>query len=61
MDEATYNKKELKPLIGYTLADVIVRDGTVRLVFTKGSEAAGVDILCDPEGNGPGYASVFHA
>ena len=61
MDEATYNKKELKPLIGYTLADVIVRDGTVRLVFTKGSEAAGVDILMDPEGNGPGYASVFHA
>ena len=61
MDDATYNKKELKPLIGYTLADVVVVDGILRMVFTKGKEASGVDILMDPEGNGPGYASVFHA
>jgi len=61
MDEATYNKKELKPLIGYTLAQVLVKDGVMRLVFTKGAQAAVMDILQDPEGNGPGYASVFHA
>ena len=61
MDDATYNKKELLPLKGYTLADVIVVDGCVRMVFTKGAKASGVDILMDPEGNGPGYAAVFHA
>ena len=61
MDDATYNKKMCKPLIGYTLADVIVRDGIMRLVFTNGPKAAGMDILMDPEGNGPGYADVFHA
>ena len=60
MDIATYNKKEASALKGYTLADVIVRDGIMRLVFVSpsGTQAAGVDILQDPEGNGPGYASV---
>jgi hypothetical protein len=60
MDNATYNKKQMKTLVGYELADVIVRDGVMRLVFTNGTKATGVDILCDPEGNGPGYAEVRH-
>ena len=61
MDDATYNKKELRTLTGYTLAQVLTKNGVVRLVFTSGPKAAVVDLLSDPEGNGPGYASVFHA
>ena len=62
MNIATFNKNEVKALKGYTLEDVIVKDGTLRLVFVSpgSTKAASVDILCDPEGNGPGYASVFH-
>jgi len=61
MEIATYNKKQAKSVIGYTLTQVLVKDGVMRLVFVKGAQAAGMDILCDPEGNGPGYADVFHA
>ena len=62
MDIATYNKKEARKLTGYTLAQVVVKDGVMRLVFMSkdGTKAAGMDILQDPEGNGPGYAEVFH-
>ncbi len=64
-DDAAYCKAQMKPLVGYTLSDVIVKNGGdyryLRLVFTKGGEAAGVDILCDAEGNDAGWTSVFHA
>lgn len=62
MDTATYNKKEARKLTGYTLAQVLVKNGVMRLVFMSkdGTQAAGMDILQDPEGNGPGFAEVFH-
>ncbi|HET6494980.1 MAG TPA: hypothetical protein VFH61_06410 [Thermoleophilia bacterium] len=60
MDDVTYNKKELRALAGYTLAQVIAKNGVVRMVFTNGPKAAVVDVLADPEGNGPGYAAVLH-
>lgn len=63
MDVATYNKKEARKLMGYTLAQVLVKDGVMRLVFTddrgKVMRAAVMDILQDPEGNGPGFADVM--
>ena len=59
MDVATYNKKEARKLTGYTLAQVVVKDGVMRLVFTDGPKAAVMDILSDPEGNGPGFADVM--
>ena len=61
MNIATFNKQEARKLTGYTLAQVLVRDGVMRLVFTQGTKAAVMDVLCDPEGNGPGYAEVRHA
>ena len=59
MDIATYNKEQARKLTGYTLAQVLVKGGVMRLVFTKGAQAAVMDILQDPEGNGPGFADVM--
>jgi hypothetical protein len=62
MNIATFNKYEMNSLIGYTLAQVAVKDGVMRLVFMSkdSTKAARADILCDEEGNGPGYAEVLH-
>ncbi len=40
----------------YLLLDVAAEQKLIE----KHGKAAGVDILRDPEGNGPGYASVYH-
>ncbi len=50
--------KELAPLVGQRIKNLI-RDNEGNFGF-KTERGTQVWIMCDPEGNGPGFAEVIH-
>lgn len=54
--EREYWKRYYGQMVGYTVTAVKVEeDGTPVLTIMNGKDGLEVGIMCDPEGNGPGF------
>ena len=59
MSTAKFQVKQLAPLIGATIADIVVEQGTLVLHLELAGARFDVAVQSDEEGNDSGYLSVW--